>query len=175
MHVSKNNALFEEKFFLLDQNSLVVFYGLLLFLTPIFLTHQLVAGTIVNALLIHAGLNFSLKRFLPLCILPSIGVILSGFLFGNLTSALLFVLPFIWVSNFLIVFLTKKLFIEKNNNYFLSTTIASMTKTIFLFISVSILFLLGFVPIVFLTAFGLFQFITAESGAILIGFLKLTK
>ncbi len=170
-----------EKFFYLSQNNTkdeflrLTFYGMLLFLAPIFLGHQILVGIIVNALIISVALEHSLKKVALLCFLPSIAVVLTGFLFGGLTSYLLWVLPFIWGSNFLIAFLSKKLFLQKKKNYFVSTGIASIMKTIFLFVSVSVLFLFGLVPVAFLTLFGVFQLITAESGAIIIGFLKLRK
>ena len=132
-------------------------------------------GVIVNALLIKAGLDHSLKKVALLCLLPSLAVVSTGLLFGGLTSFLLWVMPFIWVSNFIIAYTSKKLFLSKGKNFFLSTAMASIAKTIFLFASVTILFLLGLVPVLFLTAFGIMQLATAQSGALIIGFLKLRK
>jgi len=175
MFISKEKNLFisknkeKEKFLRFSS------YGLLLFLIPIFLSHQFLVGVIVNALIIRATFDHSLKKVFVLCLLPSLAVFSTGLLFGGLTSFLLWILPFIWISNFIIAFVSKKLFIGQEKNYFLSTTLGAIAKTIFLFVSVTILFVLGLVPILFLTAFGIMQLITAESGALIIGFLKVRK
>ena len=150
-------------------------YGILLFLIPIFLSHQLLAGIIVNALLIRTALDHSLKKVAVLCLIPSLAVLFSGFIFGNLTSYLIYILPFIWISNFIIAYVSKKLFIEQKKNYFFSTSMATIAKTVFLFLCITGLFLFGLVPALFLSAFGIMQLVTAESGALIVGFLKLRK
>ena len=175
MFISKKQNLFFSKNKNTDEYLKLSSYGALLFLIPIFLSHQFIVGTIVNALIIHATFNHSLKKVALLCLLPSVAVASTGLLFGTLTSFLTIMLPFIWVSNFIIAHVSKKMFLEQNKNYFLSTTLASVAKTIFLFISVIILFALGLVPILFLSAFGIFQLVSAESGALIVGFLKLRK
>jgi hypothetical protein len=168
----KNNNIFIN---LKNNEKLFLFYSLVLFITPIFVTNQLVTGTIVNAILIHSAFKTSTERIMVLCALPSIAVLATGLLFGNLTHFVLILMPFIWVSNFIITQASKKLFLEKKMNYFVSTFAAAVAKTIFLFTSVSILFYFSLVPVVFLTAFGILQLITAISGALIVGFLKYNK
>jgi len=175
MFISRNKNLFFSKNKEREEFLRFSSYGVLLFLIPIFLSHQLIVGVIVNALIIRAAFDHSLKKVLVLCLLPSLAVVSTGFLFGGLTSFLLLVLPFIWISNFIIAFVSKKLFLGQKKNYFLSTALGSIAKTIFLFVSVAILFLFGLVPAIFLTAFGIMQLFTAESGALIIGFLKMKK
>jgi len=175
MFISKEKNLFFSQNKEKDKLIRISSYGILLFLIPILLSHQLLVGVIVNALIIRASFDHSLKKVFILCLLPSLAVVTTGLLFDTLTSFLLWVMPFIWISNFIIAYVSKKLFLSKEKNFFLSTTIASIAKTIFLFVSVTILFLLGFVPVAFLTAFGILQLVTAQSGAIIIGFLKLRK
>ena len=124
----------KEKFFYLSKNNTtdeylrIAVYATLLFLIPIFLGHQLIVGVVVNALLIMSALEHSIKKMAILCLLPSLAVVSTGFLFGTLTSFLLLMLPFIWISNFIIAFISKKLFISKGKNYFLSITFASIAK-----------------------------------------------
>ena len=166
-HLSKNKTT--------DEYIRLGVYATLLLIVPIFLGHQLFVGIIVNALLIISALEHSIKKMAILCLLPSLAVISTSFLFGGLTPVLLLMLPFIWIGNFIIVVLSKRLFLSKGKNYFLSTTMATIAKTIFLFISVVILFTLGLVPTLFLTAFGIMQLITAQSASIIIGFIKLRK
>jgi len=175
MFISREKNLFFSQNKEKDELVRLSSYGFLLFLIPILLSHQILVGVIVNALIIRAGFDHSLKKVFLLCLLPSLAVVSTGLLFGTLTSFLLWVMPFIWISNFIVAYISKKLFLSKGKNFFLSTTMASIAKTIFLFTSVTILFLLGLVPVLFLTAFGVMQLATAESGAIIIGFLKLRK
>jgi len=173
MFISKEKNLFLSKNKEKEELIRLFSYGALLFLIPIFLSHQLIVGVIVNALIIRASFDHSLKKVAILCLLPSLAVVLTGFLFSDLTQFLLIVMPFIWCSNFIIAFVSKKLFISQRKNYFLSTTMASIAKTIFLFVSIIVLLLFGLVPVAFLTAFGIMQLITSESGALIVGFLKL--
>ena len=170
----KNKNLFNNNFFvnLKNNEKLFLFYSLALFIVPIFITNQLITGTIVNALLISSAFRNSTKRIMILCAIPSIAVLSIGVLFGSLTHFVLILMPFIWISNFIITFASKKLFLQKKMNYFISTFASAVAKTIFLFTSVSILFYFALVPQVFLTAFGIIQLITAISGAIIVGFLK---
>jgi hypothetical protein len=165
----KNKNLFVN---LKNNEKLFLFYSLALFITPIFITNQLIAGTIVNAILIHSAFKNSTKKIMILCALPSIAVLSIGLLFGNLTHFILILMPFIWISNFIIAKGSKKLFLEKKMNYFVSTFSATVAKTIFLFTIVSILFYFALVPEVFLTTFGILQLITGTSGAIIVGFLN---
>ena len=175
MFISKERNLFFSKN--KEKEELIRFssYGIMLFLIPIFLSHQFLVGVIVNALLIKTAFDHSLKKVAILCLIPSLAVVASGFIFGNLTSYLIYVLPFIWISNFIIAYVSKKLFIEQKKNYFFSTSMATIAKTVFLFLCIAGLFLLGLVPALFLSAFGIMQLVTAESGALIVGFLKLRK
>jgi len=175
MFISKEKNLFFSQNKEKDELIRLSSYGILLFLVPILLSHQILVGVIVNALLIRTSFDHSLKKIFILCLLPSLAVVSTGLLFGNLTSFLLWVMPFIWISNFIIAYVSKKLFLEKKKNYFFSTAMASIAKTLFLFASVTVLFLLGLVPLLFLSAFGIMQLATAESGALIVSFLRVRK
>ena len=68
----------------------------LAFLVPmIFSSPQWLIGTMVNALLFIAALKLDFKKQLPIIILPSLGALAHGVLFGPLTVFLLYFLPFI--------------------------------------------------------------------------------
>ena len=153
----------------------IALYALVLLFIPLFHSHQLIVGTIVNALLIKSALNHSMKKMFVLAFLPSLSVISTTLLFGSLTEFILLMVPFIWISNLLIIFVTKKLFTEKTKNYFKSTLIASTAKATFLFCSVLAMFFIGLVPIALIGMFSITQFITAESGSIIVGISKLKK
>jgi hypothetical protein len=164
----EENVFFYEEKYLSEYKTLFV-YSLFLFLVPIILNHQLITGIIVNALLINASLRYSLKKVFLLCMLPSIAAATTGILFGGLTSYLIIMLPFIWVSNAIICFVSRKMVAEKKKNYFFGAGMAGILKTVFLFSSALALFYFGLVPVTFLTAFGIIQLITAESGMIMLG------
>ena len=69
-------------------------------LLPIFYSNQIITGTLVNLVIAYASIRRS--RLLPLfIILPSIGAIVHGALFGPLTYQLIILVPFIWCANYL--------------------------------------------------------------------------
>ena len=151
----------------LQENIELVIYSLVCFFVP-FLTHsQFLTGTIVNASLILASLNLRTYKILPIILLPSLGVLSSGLIFGNLTIFLIYMIPFIWISNFLLVLTFKKLYLHKKLNKYLTLFIASLIKSLFLFAAAFTLFNLKLLPVLFLTVMGIFQFYTALSGGIL--------
>ena len=168
MEITKN--LFLSRFKTRKEFLSITTYSFFLLLFPVIIVNQLILGTIVNALLIKSSLSYSLKRIALLCFLPSISVLATGFLFGNLSAQLLLMIPFIWLGNFTITFVSRKLFVEKKKNYFTSTFLAGVGKTILLLTSTSILLFFILVPAIFLTMFGINQLITAVSGAIIVGF-----
>ncbi|MFA6269521.1 MAG: hypothetical protein WCW13_06125 [archaeon] len=149
-------------------------YAIALVLIPALISQQIIVGALVNALLISAALNHSIKRIFVLAVLPSLTVFGVGVIFGGLTSSLILMLPFIWAGNILICLITKRL-VNNKVNYFLSTLIGSITKTIILFFCALVLFEVSLVPTVFLTAFGVIQFFTAEIGAIIVWVVRRLK
>ena len=146
----------------------LLLYCTFLFGVPFFFTQQLIVGTIVNALLIKASIDYKLKKVIFLCLLPSISVLAGGLIFGSLTPQLLWMLPFIWLGNFVIVLATRKLFVERKRNFFASTLAGATAKTPILFTAAFALLQFSLVPTVFLLAFGVMQFATAESGAVIV-------
>ena len=154
----------------LERNLLIVIYSVIGFILPFILSHstqQLIVGSIVNMMIILSAFHLKKWEAAPLMILPTIGVISAAQLFGTFTIKLLYMMPFIWVGNFLLFGLIKKLFVEKKVNYVMSLPISIMAKTLLLF-SVAFIFVsLGFLPKLFLTAMGIVQIITALIGGIL--------
>lgn len=158
-----------------QENKFLILASLFLFTLPLLPLNQLIVGTIVNAILIKYSITFKSKKVFLLSIIPSTAVLVGGILFSNLTLQIALMLPFIWGANFILMILTRKLFIKEKKNYFLSTSASAAVKTIVLFLAAFVLFYLGAIPLVFLTMFGVMQFITAESGAVmvyLLGFIR---
>lgn len=158
----------ETKITLLNPTTLVtrtnLFY-LTIFALPM-ITHgpQLLIGTAVNLLLFLGAKKLTTKELIPLSILPSLGALTNGVLFGSLTLFLVYFAPVIWVSNYLMM----KIFQQTTKlPTVLSVAIASIAKATMLFTVALIFFRLSIVPQIFLTAMGTIQLTTAVLGGLL--------
>lgn len=135
-------------------------------ITPMFLRHpQILVGIIINALLIKGA--FSLKKYqtLPLIILPSVGVVLAGYLFGGLTKFVFYMIPAIWAGNALLVYIFKT---RSKRNYFETLVLGSLAKTALLFSIAFLMFKLSLIPQALVVAMGYMQFITAMIGGLIV-------
>jgi hypothetical protein len=155
-----------------ETHKTILAYGLVLFIVPLLPLNQLIIGTLVNALLIRAALTLKTKKVFALTLVPSIAVFTGGVLFGSLTGHTLLMLPFIWIGNLVLMLLMRKLFLGKQIRFMTSALVAASTKTFTLFGVAILLFSQGLIPALFLTAFGIIQFITALAGALLVLFEK---
>lgn len=143
----------------------MVVYSFVCFFLPLFIGHpQIVVGVVVNTLLIMSALNMQKYKLLPVIILPSLGALSRGALFGPFTIYLVYMIPSIWLGNFIIVYLFKLLYLNKKINYFVTLVAAASLKALFLFLTAFILFKLNVIPVMFLTAMGIMQFTTAFSA-----------
>jgi hypothetical protein len=143
----------------------MVIYAAIAFAIPFVLgAPQLLVGSVVNCALVLAALNLRGKRLLPVILLPSIGAYATGMLFGVASSALLIMIPFIWIGNSILVFTMKKLTLSMKKNRIVSLGIGAGAKAGFLFLAAFVLFSFGFLPAVFLTAMGILQLATALIG-----------
>ena len=144
-------------------------YSLLGFLAPFFLSFsQLFLGTVVNISLISSSLYLKGKKILPIIILPSLGVLSRGIIFGPLTIFLMYMIPFIWIGNSILVFSVKLFHIKLNRSYVLSSVFGSFLKAGFLFIITYVLFILGIVPSAFLFLMGAMQLFTAVTASLVL-------
>jgi hypothetical protein len=142
----------------------MIILSLASFFIPLFLGHQqLIVGTVVNAFLISAALHLKGWKVLPVIIMPSLGAVAAGLLFGPLSKFLLIMVPFIWIGNTLLVLSIKKF----KNNYWFKLGIGAGIKSLFLFSAAFILYILGALPIIFLTAMGILQLTTALVGGVI--------
>ena len=146
------------------------FYSTLAFFVPIFFLHsQLFTGILVNSMLVCSALYIKgWKKIIPLLVLPSVGALSKGFLFGPLTVYLFYMMPFIWVGNAIFVFSIKTIYLKEKKNFLLATIYGSVFKSVFLFSCAFLLYSFGIVPVMFLTVFGLMQFTTAFGAGIII-------
>jgi len=149
------------------ENVEMVVYSVLCFFTPLLMGHpQYAVGIVVNAALITAALNLKGYNLLPVIILPSLGVLSRGILFGPFSKFLVYMIPFIWIGNSILVFSFKHFRLEKKHSYWITLGIGTLLKSGFLFISAFALHKLGILPVMFLTAMGLIQIVTAIGGGI---------
>lgn len=73
---------------------------------------QLLVGSAVNLLIVYTTLTYGIKKTLPILFLPSVTATVTGLLFSGATVFLIYLLPFIIISNFILsYFVSKKKFI----------------------------------------------------------------
>lgn len=143
----------------------MILYAVIVFSLPFILGHeQLLVGSVVNCALVLAALNLRGWKLLPVIILPSVGVFFAGLVFGSLTSSLVYMIPFIWLGNAVLVLSIKELVLDRKNNRFASLGFGAAAKTAVLFGSALALLWFGLVPAAFLVAFGALQLYTALIG-----------
>lgn len=144
------------------------------FFTPIILQHpQILIGIIINMMLLRGAISLQKNKLLALCIFPSLGVLASGILFENLTNFIIYLIPFIWISNYILTSIFKK---GLNKNYFEALLVSAIAKTSILFLITFILFKWSVIPKIFLSTMGYIQLITALMAGIIIFFeLKIEK
>ncbi|MFW6220404.1 MAG: hypothetical protein ACOC3X_01895 [Nanoarchaeota archaeon] len=158
----------EYKLSYLQENIETISYSIICFFIPFLIAKpQFLVGMLVNCALILAALNIKNYKLLPIIILPSIGVLTAGLIFGPLSMFLIYMIPFIWISNFIIVYSFKYLYLKNKLNKWTSLIISAIFKVSLLFISAFILVKLSIIPALFLTTMGLVQLYTAISGGIM--------
>lgn len=146
----------------------IILYTTISFFLPLMVGHpQIVVGVLVNALLITSALNIKGYKLLPVIIAPALGALSRGILFGPFTIFLLYMIPFIWVGNAILIYAFKWLNLDKKLNQWITLLIGSVAKAAFLFTIAYILFSLKLIPVLFLTAMGIFQLYTAILGGII--------
>lgn len=140
-------------------------YGLLCFFLPFVISHaqqQLLLGTIVNAALVLAAVRLEWQHCMPVILLPSLGVIAAGVLFGPFTIYLVYLMPFIWAGNTILVLIFKRF---KEKSFALRAVGGAALKASFLGFSSFVLFLFSLIPQQLLFAMSAIQLLTALAGS----------
>ena len=182
-----SDSLFQQEYSLsrIQEYVEMLVYATISFSLPFLLGHeQLLVGAVVNCALVLAALNLKGARLLPVIILPSIGAYLAGLIFGVASPALLYMIPFIWAGNAVLVLCIKYFVLgdvkpagfpsadkalpsfvfDKKTNRFAALGFGAGAKALFLFLSAFALLSFGMVPAAFLTTMGIFQLMTAAMG-----------
>ena len=152
-------TIFSHKYDYIKSNIELVIYSMVSFFVPFLLGHpQWLVGTIVNSSLVLAGLNYKNWKILPVVILPSLAVLSRGIIFGPFTIFLLYLIPSIWLGNFVLAYFARK--------KTLGVALGIVTKVVILFGSAFVMVKLSILPPIFLVSMGLLQVYTAVAGAI---------
>jgi hypothetical protein len=139
--------------------------GILSFSIPLFLSSpQIITGTLVNCFLFLAAERLSKKEMIPFVILPSLGAISHGILFGPQTIFLYYFLPFIWIGNYVLV---RAFSLFSSLPYVIKISISAVLKYLVLQSFAQIYFNLKIVPSLFVASMGYMQLMTALMGGLL--------
>lgn len=133
---------------------------------------QLIVGSIVNVALILTALNLKgPAKILGVVTMPSVSTILSGHVFKTASPYMAYMIPAIWIGNFLLIYSYKLLFVSKNKNYILASIVGIALKVAVIFGVFSILKLFGIFPEKLISnlqvAMSSTQLITATIGAVI--------
>ncbi len=90
---------------------------------------QLIVGSVVNTALIMAAVNVKgWKNILGIVTMPSVATILGGYVFKSASVFMVYMIPAIWIGNFVLVYAYKWLMLAKEKNYFLAGIAGIVTK-----------------------------------------------
>ena len=157
--------------------------SILSFFAPFAFGHpQWLVGTIVNACLFLGAVYLPKKYYIPLAVLPSLGVLARGLVFGPFTYFLVYFLPFIWLGNLILILVFKKIYEFKLKRDPTSSNLKNvfskllevgsliglpaLAKFLFLFLIANIYFKFSIVPMLFVQAMGFNQLATALAGGL---------
>lgn len=119
---------------------------------------QLLVGSSINFLITLTVLKYGFKKSIPVLLTPSLVATGTGLLFGGATLFLLYLMPFIMLSNILLSYSISK---QKN---VLGILGGIFLKVLFLYTATYILVQTINLPNIFLTSMGLIQIYTALIG-----------
>jgi len=158
-----NKTLYDYK--TIYQTIEILLFSVISFFIPFVIGHpQILIGVIINFFLIRCAMHSSFLKTLPVILLPCLGVFSAGIIFGTNTSYLLYFIPLIWFANALFVLSYKYFMFEKHFGTVLTSLFCALLKSGFLFACALMLVTFAEFPVMFLTAMGLMQLITALIG-----------
>lgn len=133
---------------------------------------QLIVGSIVNVALIITALNLKGPlKILGVVTMPSVSTILSGYVFKTASPYMAYMIPAIWIGNFVLIYAYKLLVVSKNKNYILASIVGIALKVAVIFGAFSILKAFGVFPEKLVSnlqvAMSSTQLITATIGAVI--------
>ena len=142
--------------------------ALLGFLIPFFIGGpQILVGMLVNALIIRSAISLPAAKTLPVIFTPSIGALAHGVLFGPFSMFLVFMMPFVWAGNAILVYAFRRR-IRNIYGYSLALGAGAAAKAGLLYASAYMLYSASIIPSVFLSAMGAIQLATALLGGVVV-------
>lgn len=141
---------------------------------------QLIVGSIVNVALIITALNLNGPlKILGVVTMPSVSTILSGYVFKTASPYMAYMIPAIWIGNFLLIYTYKLLVVSKNKNYILASIVGIALKVAVIFGGFSILKACNIFPNKLVAnlqvAMSTTQLITATVGAVITYIVYITE
>lgn len=92
---------------------------------------QLIVGSIVNTALIVTAINLKgWKKVLGVVTMPSISTMLSGYVFKSASVYMVYMIPAIWIGNFVLVYAYKWIMLSKEKHYFLAGVMGIVAKVL---------------------------------------------
>lgn len=133
---------------------------------------QLIVGSVVNTALIFAAINLKgWKKIIGIVTMPSVSTILSGYVFKSASVFMAYMIPAIWIGNFVLIYAYKKIMVEKKKNYFLAGVVGVILKVLVIFAGFELLNVFGVFPQKLVgtlqTAMSTTQAITATIGVLI--------
>lgn len=133
---------------------------------------QLIVGSIVNTALIVAAINLKgWKKIVGIVTMPSVSTMLSGYVFKSASVYMVYMIPAIWLGNFVLVYSYKLVMLAKEKNYFVAGIIGIVTKVLAIASGFMLLKLFNVFPAKMVTtlqtAMTTTQLITASIGTVI--------
>lgn len=131
---------------------------------------QIIVGSVVNTALIMAAINLKgWKKVLGVVTMPSVSTMLSGYVFKSASVYMVYMIPAIWIGNFVLVYAYKLIMLSKERNYFFAGIAGVLAKVIVIAVGFMILKAFNIFPEKLITtlqtAMTTTQLITASIGA----------
>ena len=140
--------------------------------SAISINSQLIIGSIVNTMLVISALNIrGWAKVLPILTMPSVSTIFSGYVFKSASVFLVYMIPAIWIGNFILVFAFKYFTFKLGKPYILSAIIGIIGKVAIIYGSFMLLKVCNVFPTPLVAklqnAMSIIQLITATIGCTL--------
>ena len=132
---------------------------------------QIIVGSIVNTALVVSALNLKgWSKLIPIITMPSISTILSGYVFKSASVFMVYMVPAIWIGNFVLILAFKYIMLKKGKSYLLASIVGVICKVAIIFGAFMVLKSFGIFPgklvINLQKAMSIVQLITATIGCI---------
>jgi hypothetical protein len=132
---------------------------------------QIIVGTVVNTILVISALNLKgWNKTIFVVTMPSISTIMSGYVFKTASIYMVWMIPAIWLGNFVLILSFKYIMIKRSSSYFIAAIIGIIGKVAIIFGIFMLLKAFNIFPVKMISnlqkAMSLIQLITATLGSL---------